>query len=72
MTTPSPIEKTTIIPPNEAKDYLAKRNIDSDCLATALAEGLAQRQNCEIYHPVTAPGYYQWSETNFSLSLIHI
>ena len=36
MTTPYPIENTTIIPPNEAKDYLAKRDIDADNLATAL------------------------------------
>lgn len=36
MTTPSPIENTTIIPPSEAKNYLAKRDIDADYLATAL------------------------------------
>lgn len=71
MTTPSPIENTTIIPPNEAKGYLAKRDIDADYLATALTEGLAQRRNCEIYHPVTAPGFYQWSETNFAIRKHH-
>ena len=71
MTTPSPIEGTIIIPPSEASEYLAKRDIDADCLATALTEGLAQRQNCQIYHPVTAPGYYQWSETNFSIRKFH-
>lgn len=64
MTTPSPTENTTIIPSREAREYLAKRDIDANCLAVALTEGLAQRQNCEVYHPVTAPGYYQWSETN--------
>lgn len=71
MTTPSPIENTTIIPPSEAKEYLAKRDIDAACLATGLTEGLAQRQNCEVYHPVPAPGYYQWSETNFSIRKFH-
>ena len=36
MTMPSPTENTTIIPPNEAKGYLAKRDIDADYLATCL------------------------------------
>ena len=71
MTTPSPTENTTIIPSREAREYLAKRDIDADCLAVALTEGLAQRQNCEVYHPVTAPGYYQWSETNYSIRKFH-
>lgn len=71
MTTPSPINRTIIIPPREAGEYLAKRDIDANRLAAALTEGLAQRQNCQIYHPVTAPGYYQWAETNRAIREFH-
>ena len=71
MTNPSPTDRTIIIPPRDARKYLAKRNIDARCFVEAVQEGLAQRQNCTAYHPITAPGYYQWSETNRAIREFH-
>jgi len=71
VTNPSPTDRTIIIPPRDASKYLAKRNIDAGCFVEALQEGLAQRQNCTAYHPITAPGYYQWSETNRAIREFH-
>lgn len=71
MATPSPIEQTIIIAPSDAKQYLAKRDIDVDSLIEGLEEGFAKRLNCEVYDPVTAPATYQWAETNTSIRRSH-
>lgn len=59
-----PIQEPIIIPPSEAAEYLAKRDIKVDLLTNGLHVGFTQRRNCSRFHPVTAPGYHQWSETN--------
>lgn len=58
------LQKPIIIPPSEAAQYLAQRDIYVDLLANGVRVGHAQRQNCSKFYPVTAAGYYQWSETN--------
>lgn len=57
-------EEPIIIPPSEAAQYLAQRDIEVDLLKNGLQVGFTQRRNCSEFHPVTAPGYYQWAETN--------
>lgn len=71
MTNPSPVTRTIIITPHEASAYLAKRDIDANCFRGALKEGLAQRENCSEFHPITAPGFYQWPETNRAIREFH-
>lgn len=57
-------QEPIIIPPSEAAQYLAQRDIEVDLLKNGLQVGFTQRRNCSEFHPVTAPGYYQWAETN--------
>lgn len=59
-----PIHEPIIIPPSKAAQYLAQRDIEVDLLTNGLRVGFTQRRNCSEFHPVTAPGYYQWAETN--------
>lgn len=59
-----PAQGPIIIPPSEAAQYLAQRDIEVDLLTNGLRVGFAQRRNCSEFHPVTARGYYQWAETN--------
>lgn len=49
-------QEPIIIPPSEAAQYLAQRDIEVDLLKNGLQVGFTQRRNCSEFHPVTAPG----------------
>lgn len=72
MTTPSPMPTPIVIDAADAASYLERMNIILPDLQTALGIGETAAGNVDDNHPVTAAGYYRWSETNASIRRSHI
>lgn len=72
MTTPSPIPAPIVIDAADAVGYLERMDISLSDLQEALAIGEMAAGNTDDNHPVTAAGYYRWSETNASIRRSHI
>lgn len=52
----------------EAREHLAKIDLNIDSLLKAVEIGHASRFNAGELHPPTAPGFNAWSDTNYGLS----
>lgn len=52
---------------DNAEDQLGRLELDAPVLTTALLRGVAQARNITSFHPTTARGFTQWSETVASL-----
>lgn len=71
MTTPFPMPTPIVIDAADAVGYLERMNISLPDLQNSLERGEIAAGNTDDNHPVTAAGYYRWSETNASIRRSH-
>lgn len=71
MFIPSPTPTPIIVDAADATGYLERMNISLLDLTKALDFGETAAGNTDDNHPVTAAGFYRWSETNASIRRAH-
>lgn len=61
--TSEPLRLEPFISSAQAPSALEVLGLDSDTLTISVLRGVRQAQNITNFHPVTARGFVQWSET---------